>query len=299
MTAIRTLLAHVVDYAGLFPPAALPMERAVANYAAYLDGDDRWMLGRFIVPVARLAELEAAAGALDVLPRLPGDAWRLSALAGADLAADVRAIGEFNCRHAAEGTAAAAVDTIELKASTPAEILAAADRIPPWLQAFVEIPIDRDPSPLVDALAQAGLRAKVRAGGVVPEAFPAVADLARFLAECVRAGVPFKATAGLHHPLRAEHPLTYEPGCARGTMFGFVNVFLAAALLRAGAPAAEAAALLEERDPARFAITPAAIAWRDHRLDAGALAEARTLAIGVGSCSFDEPGGDLRALGWR
>ncbi|HEU4699232.1 MAG TPA: hypothetical protein VFS40_08630 [Gemmatimonadales bacterium] len=295
MRALHVLLAEIVDYAGLFPPAALPMDSAVASYAAYLDSVDRWMLGRFVVPVSRLAEFERAAA--DRLPRLPNDAWRLSALVGADVAADVKAIGEFNCRHAAEGAGAVVVDSVELKATTPAEVVAARDRLPVWVAPFFEIPIDRDPSGLVDAIAQAGGRAKVRTGGVTADAFPPARDLARFLAECVRAGVPFKATAGLHHPLRAEYRLTYEPHCAQGTMYGFLNVFLAAAALRAGATRPDAEALLEERDAGEIVVEDAVIRWRDQRFDLAALHDVRQLALSFGSCSFEEPAGDLRALG--
>jgi hypothetical protein len=297
MRALHVLLDGIIDYAGLFPPAALPMPAVVADYAAYLDGADRRMLGRFVVPVARLEEFERAAAELDVLPRLPNDAWRLSALVGADVAGDVKAIGEFNCRHAAEGAGAAAIDSVELKAATPADVVQVRDRLPVWVAPFFEIPIDRDPSALVDAIAQTGARAKVRTGGVTADAFPPAAPLARFLAECVRAGVPFKATAGLHHPLRAEYRLTYEPDCARGTMYGFLNVFLAAALLRAGAPAHAAEALLEERDPTALDVTDDAIAWRGLRLDVEMLRETRRLALSFGSCSFEEPVADLRALG--
>ena len=59
--SVRVLLAEIVDYAGLFPPSQLPMAEAVANYAAYLDSGYKWMLGRFVVPSARGAELGARA----------------------------------------------------------------------------------------------------------------------------------------------------------------------------------------------------------------------------------------------
>ena len=60
---LRALLHHVVDYAGLFPPAKLDMQPTVDNYAAALAGADQWMLGRLIVPVKRLDEFEACAAA--------------------------------------------------------------------------------------------------------------------------------------------------------------------------------------------------------------------------------------------
>ena len=54
----RALLSEIVDYAGLFPPAQLPLEKAVREYAAHLGEEKAWMLGRFIIPAQRLEELE-------------------------------------------------------------------------------------------------------------------------------------------------------------------------------------------------------------------------------------------------
>ena len=56
------------------------------------------------------------------------------------------------------------------------------------------------------------------------------ADVVRFIRRCIEADVRFKATAGLHHPLRAEFPLTYDAGAPVGAMFGYLNVFLAAGI---------------------------------------------------------------------
>ena len=60
MTALRALLAGIVDYAGLFPPAGLDMPAAVRNYASYRTDDHAWMLGRFVVPASRLGKCDAA-----------------------------------------------------------------------------------------------------------------------------------------------------------------------------------------------------------------------------------------------
>ncbi len=230
MDGMRALLEGVVDYAGLFPPAGLGMADAVRNYAEYRRGAARWMLGRFIVPVRRLDELAHAAE--PHLPRRPSDdAWPLSALAGDDLASDVRAIGEFNCSHAAAAAPAAVVDTVELRAAAVGQIEEAARVMPEWLTGYVEVPLEPDPAPLIDAIGHAGLRAKARTGGVTPDAIPASALVARFLAACVRRRVPFKATAGLHHPVRAEHPLTYDADAPRALMHGYLNLFVAAMLL--------------------------------------------------------------------
>src|SRR5690606_2658502 len=115
MHAVRTLLQASIDYAGLFPPAALDMHAAVRNYADYRAGGYGWALGRFILPVSRLADFEAAAS--ERLPVRPGGtAWPLGALLGSDVAKDIERLGEFNCRHAADGAGAAAADVVECKA---------------------------------------------------------------------------------------------------------------------------------------------------------------------------------------
>ena len=169
---------------------------------------------------------------------------------------------------------------------------------PAWLAAFVEVPLDTDRGALLAVLKARGARAKVRTGGVVPEAIPGPPGLARFVAACAAAGVPFKATAGLHHPVRAEHALTYEPGAPRAAMHGFVNVFAAAALARSGAALAELEALLSEGKPSAFRFEPDGLRWRGRLLPADALGRARReFALSFGSCSFAEPVADLRTLG--
>jgi hypothetical protein len=120
----------------------------------------------------------------------------------------------------------------------------------------------------------------------------------RFMKACLAAGVAFKATAGLHHPLRAEYALTYAPDAPRGVMHGYLNVFLAAAWLAAGLPDAQVMALLEERDTSAIRFEGEVVRWRDHVLSAAELSRARERVIlGFGSCSFREPLDDAQALG--
>jgi len=298
--ALRTLLEGIVDYAGLFPPASLDMRTAAERYAAHRAGSDRWALGRFVLPAARLAEFGREAAA--VLPRDAGAApWRLSALVGPDVEADIALVRAFAARHAAPAGRLAMVDSLEGRAATPDEIerLARAARtLGDDVTLFVELPLAGDVAPLVNVVCDAGARAKVRTGGVTADAFPPSDALARFIAACVKAGVPFKATAGLHHPLRARYPLTYAPDSPTGTMYGFLNVFVGAALLRTGMPEAELPALLEEGTPDAIRFDDAGVTWRAWRADRDALAAARAgVAQSFGSCSFEEPMSDLRALG--
>jgi hypothetical protein len=296
-TALEALLRGSIDYAGLFPPAGLDMATAVANYASYRDGTQAGALGRFVAPASRIGEFESAAA--DLLPRSPSPSpWRVAALLGTDPAADIRALGELNCRHAADGEGAVAADVVEGKADSVEVVERLLGQVPPYLQAYVEIPIAGDPADLVAAIGRAGGRAKVRTGGITPDAFPPAADLVRFIRTCLSAKVPFKATAGLHHPLRADYRLTYEPDSARGTMYGFLNLFLATAFMATGLDDGQAGLLLEERDRDSIGFDDSGVEWKGRRLGIDAIHRSREEGIvSFGSCSFTEPIGDLESLG--
>lgn len=308
--SLHALLDCAVDYAGLFPPAQLEMPAAVASFAEYRAGDEAWALGRFVVPVARLEEFEAAAAPYlaaegEAAASRGGKAaarptpWRLSAIAGADPEGDADAVLRFNARHATGQRVDAIVDSVEVRAASAADV----ERIARALgatgtQAFVELPAAGDPRPLVEAARASGLRAKVRTGGTTPDAFPAPADLARFIVACAESQVPFKATAGLHHALRGAHRLTYESGAPSGTMFGFVTVLLAAAFAREGLAEGDVARLLEEPDPAALSFDDAGAAWRGRAITTESLSRARRETIlSFGSCSFTEPLEEIRAMG--
>jgi hypothetical protein len=292
--ALTALVERVVDFAGLFPPARLSMEEAVRAYADYRRGPQAWMLGRFVVPAARLEEFDEAGR--DLLPDAAAASWALSAVVGADVELDTRSVHRFNDYHRDVRHGAVHVDTVELKVATPAAI-AAADEFVDAFDAFLEVPIADDPDPLIAAIADVGAKAKVRTGGLTPDAIPGERHLLRFIRRCLDRGVAFKATAGLHHPLRGEYALTYESDAPRGVMYGFLNVFLTVAFVRQGADDGVAVALLDERDPASFEIGHRVVRWRGHEIGTDELRAARHEAVAFGSCSFREPVDDLRRLG--
>ena len=143
-------------------------------------------------------------------------------------------------------------------------------------EVYVERPLDAELPERLDELATLGLRAKVRCGGAT---VPPVAELARFVRLCRERCVVFKATAGLHHALPTEG------------QHGLVNL-LAAAVFGDEEPA------LAERDPAAFELDAGAFRWRGRSATAAEVAGVRrSLLASVGSCRFDEPVGELRALG--
>jgi hypothetical protein len=263
MSPTAALFAGLIDYAGLFPPAALEMAEAVKQYATYRQGPHAGMLGRFIVPLARLQEMRRAAASI---PESAG--WKLSVLALPGDALPPEA------------------DSVEIKIERAEDIRRASAHLPALR--YFEIPIAADPGELVAELRRTGGRAKVRTGGLTPEAYPSVKDLARFLRVCAEVRVPFKATAGLHHPL------TSPP------MYGFVNLLLTAALAYHGGTREELEAILQETSSRAFRWEADGVStWHGHRLATGQIAEARErFAISFGSCSFEEPIADLQALGW-
>lgn len=289
MDSARSLLHEIVDYAGLFPPTAAPMAAAVEEYAGQRRTGEAWMLASFVVGAARLDEFAGAATRW-----WEGQTWPLSVLLGADPLADLDRLEGFLDRHR---------DRVELRALEfrPAapESIPAVVRRAGSTEVFCELPWDADLDPWLASLAPTGARAKIRCGGVTPELIPPVGRVAAFLRACHEADVGLKFTAGLHHPVRSVHPLTYEPDSPRAMMHGFLNVFLAAALVdRGDCPESTLQAVLEETDPAAFRIESDAVAWRDQRLEADALSTARArFARSFGSCSFAEPVRDLQHLG--
>jgi len=155
---------------------------------------------------------------------------------------------------------------------------------------YCEAPLEH-----LDEVKKAGCFAKLRAGGVTPQAIPSIDSVAAYIVGCAERRLAFKATAGLHHPIRSTQPLTYEPGAPSAMMQGFLNVFLAAAFAWHGER--QIASILEEIDPAAFWFDESAH-WRTWSLRADEIAEARRdFAHSFGSCSFEEPIAELRALG--
>ena len=285
------MLSNLIDYAGLFPPAALPMQQAVENYDRYLAGPDAWALARFVLPVSRFAEFETA---MDKLK--PIEPWGISALLGANPEADLAEVDRFNERNRGRAT----VDSAEVKASTTDEIAHIRANVRGTITCYFEIPPAKA-SELLPTIGAIHSRAKIRTGGVTTDAFPSSETVAQFIMECGRHNVAFKATAGLHHPIRCVKPLTYDAVAEMSLMHGFLNMFVAAAAARGKCSSATVVKLLEddlESDALpNIRFQDGVISWRDQRVTAEKVQDTRrNFAISFGSCSFEEPLADLREL---
>ena len=216
-------------------------------------------------------------------------------VAGDDLLATVKAVGEFNAAHAP----GVVCDMIEMKASSDDQIEAVSASLPDGVAAYFEIDPNNNFPEMLAAIALSGQRVKIRTGGVTADAFPKSADIVRFVKACVGANVPFKATAGLHHPIRCFRPLTYEENSAKGTMHGFLNLFLMTGFAIESYRRSFLEDVMEEEFDEVFEFDANGVKWRhEFVLTNHQLARLRTLGIqSFGSCSFDEPIADLQSLG--
>jgi hypothetical protein len=233
------LLERLIDHAPMFPPASLPLEQALAEDSWAQQSAYAWMLGRLVVPAA-------------AVPEIPFGERGLSVVVNAPYASDSR------------------VEALEIPPGSEYEGDAAIPEV------YVEIPLVGDVAAALADLRVRGLRAKVRCGGA---AQPSVESLARFVRTCRALELPFKATAGLHHPVR------------RGDEHGFLNLLSAAVF-------GDEEAVLVEAVPEAFSLTADSLRWRDREAGADELAAVRQgLLVSIGSCSFREPVDDLTALG--
>jgi hypothetical protein len=281
MRTVEGLLHGAIDYAGLFPPAGLDLETTVRNYAVYRAGRDEWALGRLVLPASKLAEFA------DRWPQYVAE-WPISLLLGDDYDMEMRLAVDVGLR----------LDVVECRPARIEDIVEIRRRMPGDALLFVESPQGCALEGMISAVANAGACAKIRTGGVVAEAIPASSTVAGFLVTCARHGVRLKATAGLHHATRGECRLTYEQHSATARMHGFVNFFVAAAAASEGASEIEVGEILDDGEPGNFDANNDGIRWRARSFSSDAIREMREgLAISFGSCSFEEPMEEMRAMG--
>ncbi|HRS29142.1 MAG TPA: hypothetical protein P5255_12855 [Phycisphaerae bacterium] len=317
----HAFFGNILDYAGMFPPAQLPLDASIRNYLQYQSEPESWLLARFICPAGRLHDLRPYV-TKHVSGRSP---LRISVLgSGGDTAAtfldnlnsDLEATADFR----QEFGPAVAVECFEARLPAgdllePADLLtmisaAFAAQGLTALPRFFELPATANWPRIANALATvhhsaspegpgvAGGRAlnglKLRCGGSEPAAIPSAAQVATAIGACLSANVPLKFTAGLHQPVRCV-------AAALGTrVHGFLNLF-AAGILGASAELEydDLVTIIEEEDVTQFSFSDDLFAWNGAKATVSEIAHARHRnVISFGSCSFDEPRDGLRELGY-
>jgi len=285
LALIKALLSSVVDYAGIFPPAKLGMREAMVNYAQDQMADYSWMLGRFVLSASRLNEFS------ELLPTFPLKHWSLSAIISEDLESEIERVRSLHNDNIA-------ITALEFPPLSPTQIERVFPLLPAGVDLFFEIPLNRELEGYLTVLRRIGASAKIRAGGITVDAFPSITQLCRCICGFAAAQVPFKATAGLHHPLLAKHRLTSEPNSPSAAMHGFLNVAILAALVYWQKVTPEdALAVLKESSIEGFQFRADSIWWRDRQLNRLEIEATRQHFFrSFGSCSFQEPIDELKEL---
>jgi hypothetical protein len=283
LASLKALLSSIVDYAGLFPPAKLSLEEALKNYAQYQTTPHNWMLGRFVLPASSLNQLDQL---LPIAPLKDNKTrqWFFSALLAEDLALEMERVRLLN------DSDKIAVTALELPPLPPTEIERVLPYLPVRVNSFFEIPLNKSLDKYLAALRQTSALAKIRTGGTSINMFPSTTELCQGILALVAARVPFKATAGLHHPLPANYRLTSESGGPSTMMHGFLNVAVTAAFVYWQKVTPEdALELIEESSIDGFQFKADGLSWRNHRLSISEIEEARQrFFLSFGSCSFQE-----------
>lgn len=301
LTSLKQLLFAIADYAGLFPPAQLELSEALTLYDRAQASPHAWMLDRFIVPASRLSELMTLLN--DRKPENDtSDSLPLSVIVSKNWATDLENVLPFIGSHQ---TPQLTIRSLEVASVATDEIQQVCLHLPEEITAFFEIPFNAELEPYLTVLQQTGRAAKLRTGGLTPEAFPSSLQLSQRVLAFAAANILFKATAGLHHPLRSCHLLagtqadasTPEPS-STVLMHGFLNLALLSAFAYSKSiTVEEAEMLLEESTIAAFQFTDTEITWRDRTLSLADIERSRQHFFrSFGSCSFQEPIDDLHHL---
>ena len=297
--SLRALLAHSIDYAGMFPPCSLGLDLALRNQAEYVLSPDEWMLGAFVLPAEQFDAAKQLLSQFDAQhplriaalgPKTGTPNAFLEALDDADAATrslsrhnvDLISISHLEMFLPKDVDVASLNEARSIVGDLPVFWEAPPNRVEQTIALLAEFNSDAD-SPTFGY--------KLRTGGVTADAFPTSMQIAKALVTPATHQLPLKFTAGLHHPLRQYREEVETK------MHGFLNV-LGAAVLAAEHrwDANQTAIMLDEENADSFSFNDDFFAWREWRIDTKRLQYRRRFVVSFGSCSFDEPRDDLRAL---
>lgn len=310
--SLPVLLAQSIDYAGVFPPARLPLDQALSNYAQYRKQPEAWLLGRFVCPVNQLSALTTHANLwrdVRIHVTVVGTAGAEATDFLQNVHRDVQKIVEFHKLHPRE----AEVESLELKLPVDASesviesllgfVEDADNELPASkshaMDVFLEIPAGQDWERRVTRLLRAieiggydRFGMKIRMGGLSEHEIPSPERVAFFIDACRATGVIWKATAGLHHPLSCPDSTCGE------SQFGFLNLLAAAVLASVhGLTESQITNILRETSISQFRFDQDSFAWGDFRATLAEIEQGRRQSMrSLGSCSFDEPRAGLRNL---
>lgn len=258
---IPSLFKGLLDDAAVFPPGLMPLADAVPAHVRHRAAPYREIVGPLVLAAPDLAGLGDTE--LELAITAPGGPAQLP---------------EVFARAAELPVRPAALEVAVPAGMSPAEFFGALPESE--VPVFVEVPRDERRAEVIARCAETGRQAKFRTGGVQAELYPDETELAAGIRAVVDAGVPFKATAGLHHAVRNTDPVTgFE-------QHGYLNILVATADALAGKEVQRLTGVLAERDGRT-------LAERLSTVDT----EVRRAFRSFGTCSIIEPLTELVELG--
>jgi len=313
----------LIDYAGMYPPANLDLQTAFTNYLNYINSEDEWMMDKFVCSTKSFKEFMNRDSALSKqLLDFKSERWVSFALllnGGktakeflSALESDLKLIRSFVNEH----SELIVTDNFEAKLPEDIGLKNNSGALKKFLndcsaifneneffgsKVYIEPPVNDDYEFLFEKLAYTMAESdkhggnsgfKLRTGGVTPELFPTSEQVAFALKACKENRIQFKATAGLHHPIR------HYDESVKTKMHGFLNVFGAGILSYANSLSLkEITEIVSDENPGSFVFTEDEFRWNDIPAGSEVIAKARNeLVLSFGSCSFDEPKEDLKKL---
>jgi hypothetical protein len=306
--AFATFMSHLIDYAGLFPPANLSLSDAIVKYKSHKESKESWMLGPFICSVSQFHELKKH---LHLFSK--SEPLQISALSGRydkntfeeEFENDMSEIQYLRKQYPEtivshyelflpnELISLSLLHTISEKTDasdlfTFCEVhvpLASENWEEKWTAALDLFAVHQQ-------LNGQALGIKLRTGGVTADLFPTPEQLAFLLNACRDQNLPMKFTAGLHHPI------CFYSQDVKINMYGFFNVFIAGMLSHQLKLDKETVTqILCDKDASSFTFSEDKLSWQDLSVPSAEIAKLRkNNFLSFGSCSFDEPVDDLRSL---
>lgn len=310
LDSLQALMGEIVDYAGIFPPGNLPLEEAVKNYRKYLDDTDNWMLRSFVLPIAKLNEVEKY---MDLFSNEKQINFSL-VLSKTNTAEEFITVCKKDKEEATRflNKYKDCTNVISLEVPLPPvevteNILQAVSDVSNALKAkaFCEMtkPLSAtwidDMKKTLASLQRFNIENpnnelgyKLRMGGVRAELFPTTEQVAHALKESIDRKIEIKFTAGLHHPVR------FYSDDVQTKMHGFLNLFCGYMFQYLfNLNLNELEAILQDENETNFVFSNNQIQWKEYKVSLEMIKHIRQkMLCSFGSCSFDEPREDLRKL---
>lgn len=261
------------DDAATFPPGSLPLDEAIEAHILRRSNPLCDAVGPAVLPLDALAQAQDLAGA----QKLDGRPVQVSVVVPPGQLD--QALARSRAVEPELVVAALEIKIDAVQSGRWCSQIAEAGQLQ-GVDAYVELSAEHIANGALQLLAGHGLKLKFRTGGMSPDQFPGIDELARVIEAAADLDVPFKLTAGLHRAVR------YVEGATGITHHGFLNIAVATSAAQLGVPVQGIRDRLSQTDGDQLA---AALARQG--------TDWRRMFTSFGTCSVQEPGQTLNELG--